>query len=195
MRDDGDILCAYSDLKIQSVHAQCICKGFYGPIPRRLRTLYREMTRVVVRVGEHIRIRTRITPATIGAMWDEIESRTDYVRTDYPRWPASPRELCNNLWLSVDDFNRATARDLLSPLTRPAPTLDFPNAVEIVRHRRYRVDWQSVLNLSATHRDRVTDRNTTVDGRTLRRFTRASILTRKELRRFTRASILTRKEL
>lgn len=164
---DGDLLCAFSDLRILSVHAQHICKGINGPVPRAIRDLWRDSTTV----GR----RTVVTPQIVGDVWTVIESKTDFDRADYRKWPATPAELRSFLFLDVEDFTEPERHEFEAPLMRDTPESYNPDHQIIVRARKHWIDWREMADFSGADREKILDASTRIDWRHIQRDRRALV--------------------
>lgn len=171
---DGDLLCAFSDLRILSVHAQHVCKGLNGPVPKSIRDLWRDSTTV----GR----RTVITPQIVSDVWDVIESKTNFWRGDYAKWPATPAELRSFLFLDVEDFTEPERHEFEAPLMRNDPQPYNPDHQTMIRKHKHWIDWRWDLGILAVRHDEILDaRLSNEDFRYIRRDRRAAVKAATEL--------------
>lgn len=114
--------------------------------------------------------RTSQTTAISDDIWNEIESRTAYLKTNYNRWPFTGNEKRQHLILAVDDFDNVTRGSLEES--------EYDRDGGIVKRRKNKVDWHSI-GLSAAEIDDVLDPDKEVDIRESRTFDRATIIEAK----------------
>jgi hypothetical protein len=168
LREDGDIISAFSDLRIAAVNAQHVCKGIYGPVSKEVAGLWNQVTRMGGR--------TYVTELTVWAAWDGIERLSDFRRTDHLKAYLSDQVLREFLVVDVEDFTEAARHDFQSPLTRPAPTTDNPDARKTVAEKKYRIDWRNSLGLSVLDMEMVVDPKERIDWRHVRRDRHALVI-------------------
>ena len=158
--------------------------------------------------------RTKKDAATIELIWDDIEADTALRRVDHDRFPAGSRDLKTDLFIAVDEFDDATAEELVSPLIEEGngdlgytgdlldhlvavhgypqvaieswpeddlvPIHENQHADQILRKRKYHVDWQAAAtaSLSASIGD-IQNEALVVDMREEYTFSRVSIVLTK----------------
>ena len=60
--------------------------------------------------------KTRATLTELNDVWDEIESKTDYRKTNHTEWPFTEKEKKKYAILMVEDFTENQRTELESPL-------------------------------------------------------------------------------
>ena len=119
----------------------------------------------------------------VDSIWATIEAKTPHNRTQpkYKLWPVGRCDLCEFLFISVDDFSNHERSVLESPQTRPiSPDPRNPmGSVETVAKRLHHVRWQDDLGISAATVDKIRDKNITVDRRADYSYGRANIVKMK----------------
>ena len=97
--------------------------------------------------------------AKLDLVWDVIEAKTDNREADFPRWPAGGKDLISHLFVTVDDFDEATAQDLVSSEL----DLTDPDNPITVKKRQHFIDWKVVID-SEEH-TKIEDKALSVDLR------------------------------
>lgn len=122
--------------------------------------------------------RIDVTDAKLSAVWDAIEGKTPLRRNAaaFTKWPAGEQELKSHLFIPSDNFDDATAEELI------APELSDPDAKGeqiVVQRRLHRIDWKAKLSLAPADIARVQDTAQTIDLRDVTQYTSAAIVDRK----------------
>ncbi len=115
--------------------------------------------------------RTDMSAAKVDGVWAEIESTTAKRRVDYPLWPAGGDDLKMHLFLTVDEFDDAEAERLVGPLGIGGSA----------KKRKYHIDWEAELSLTAKEKDDIRNVGTSVDVRDKPAVNHAGILQTKTL--------------
>jgi hypothetical protein len=93
------------------------------------------------------------------------------------------REARDHFFLAVDEFDDATAEDLVAPLRRDSGKTDeFGRTVWAVeKKRKHQVDWRNLPGISAETIAKIEDKRQYVDGRRKSSFERSAIVVAKNL--------------
>lgn len=119
--------------------------------------------------------RSDFSHAALDKVWVAIETKTPHREADYPLWAATDVELMHTLFIPVDDFDDATAADLVAS---EMDETDPENPV-MVHKRKHRVDWKPLFARSGFTEADVSDKRKTVDLREFVALVRADIVVMK----------------
>jgi hypothetical protein len=107
--------------------------------------------------------RVNMTPAKVSNVWDAVELATSNSRTDPLRkaWPMGSREGFEFLYIRSRDFSESRRHEYE---TADIDETDPDNPIKLAR-RKYRIDWEADLGLSARSRTDIKDRTIFTDKR------------------------------
>lgn len=106
---------------------------------------------------------TDVSDAKLDLVWNAIETKTAFREVDFPLWPAGSKDLISHLFVTVDDFNEATASDLVAQETEIINPGTDDEAVKIIKKRRQHIDWRD--HIAAKEHDDIEDKIVSVDLR------------------------------
>lgn len=115
--------------------------------------------------------RTNASTRAVNEVWQVVESRTAYRKSNFTRWPLTDVELKHYLAISVDNFSNSECTEIESSV------LGLEG--ELIYRRRYKVDWENDLGLDTGNIFDVKDKTKTVDIRELSTFLRSNIIQNK----------------
>ncbi len=120
---------------------------------------------------------TDVSHGAMDLVWTAIEAKTANLEADFPLWPAGSQDLISYLFVTVDDFDEATAIELISPEMDLTGTV-FSVPVEDGKRHIHHIDWKTEIN-SKEHL-KIEDKGLSVDLRdTMTPLVRATVVKTK----------------
>jgi len=114
-------------------------------------------------------------PQSVDAIWQQIEAATPQNRQQeqHKLWPCGQCDLCEFLFIRVDDFDAQERIDLESSQMLADPG----TGAQVITARRSRhVNWQDNLGISARTIDRIRNKRITIDKRSTFAYQRRHIV-------------------
>jgi hypothetical protein len=108
-------------------------------------------------------------------LWDAIESRCICERGDYTKFHWTEAEMKKYIVVTVDDFTLEEAGEMETPV------YDEKVDPELLKARKYEIDWRNLPGITGEIIDNVNSKNTKVDIRDNFSFTRSQIIDTKQL--------------
>lgn len=100
-----------------------------------------------------------VSDAKLNLVWTAIETKTPMREIDHQRWPASVRDLRDNLFILVDDFDDSEMNNLVAP---ERDERNPGNQITLRKRKRY-VDWRD--EVPAQEHANIEDKTKVVDIR------------------------------
>jgi len=116
--------------------------------------------------------------AKIDLVWDDIEAKTAFERTDFTQWPLGSSDVRHFLAVPVDEFDDAELATLVARVTEIINPGDpeEEHIEETVKMRSHFVTWRDITTELGTTEADVLNRDTPVDKRDVTPLVRADIV-------------------
>lgn len=111
----------------------------------------------------------------LSKVWTAIETKSPHRETAFQRWPAGNQDKKSHLMIRTDDFDDATASDLVAP---EVDNTDLKKPV-VIQKRLNQVKWESLPGINVMLRERILDKTQEIDLREILEHKRTDVVRRK----------------